>query len=77
MTEVGSTAIAGITGKQDLDFAVRGSAERFEEARSVLDGLYQRNDAQQSDTGFPGYILESSLDASVQLLAAGSQYDTF
>jgi GrpB-like predicted nucleotidyltransferase (UPF0157 family) len=40
--EVGSTAIEGVVGKQDLDLLVRVALEDFERTRALLDGAFER-----------------------------------
>jgi len=75
--EVGSTAIEGVIGKQDIDFAVRTPLERFEEARSILDRHFQRNANQLSNAEYQGYLVPSPLDVAIQLLVAGGKYDHF
>ena len=69
--------MAGVIGKQDVDFAVRVQAERFATARAILDGLFARDTDQLSNAEFQGYIVPSELDVSVQLFHAGGQYDVF
>jgi GrpB-like predicted nucleotidyltransferase (UPF0157 family) len=75
--EVGSTALEGVVGKQDLDFSVRVPEATFEDARTILDALFQRNDHQLSNSEYQGYLVASPLDAAFQLFVAGGPYDTF
>lgn len=75
--EVGSAAIPGVLGKQDLDFMVRVQAKDFFDARRDMDAVFGRNPLQLSDDVFQGYIVKSPMDIAVQLLVAGSPYDTF
>jgi GrpB-like predicted nucleotidyltransferase (UPF0157 family) len=75
--EVGSTAMEGIIGKQDLDFVVRVGVPQFEKTRSILDKYFSRNDQQLSNAEYQGYIVSSSLDVAIQLIVADGKYDTF
>ena len=75
--EVGSTAVAGAIGKQDIDFMVRVHRNDFMKVRDILDQNFRRNPDQLSNNEFQGYRVESSLDVSIQLLIAESGYDVF
>jgi len=75
--EVGSTAVQGLIGKQDVDFAVCVPPRRFEATRLVLDAALQRNPGQLSDSQFQGYLVASPLDIAVQLTVEGGPYDDF
>jgi GrpB-like predicted nucleotidyltransferase (UPF0157 family) len=57
--EVGSTAVEGLLGKQDVDFALSVKAERFDDARLVLDRTFARNDNQLSNAEFQAYVVPS------------------
>lgn len=75
--EVGSTAVEGLVGKGDLDYAVRVPKEIFPDARQKLDRYFQRNPDQLSNEVFQGYIVDAPVDTAVQLLAKDSEYDIF
>ncbi len=75
--EVGSTAVEGLIGKQDLDFLVRVPAEEFAEIRAALDRRFARNPEQLANEAYQGYIIESTLDVAVQLTVEGGAHDTF
>lgn len=75
--EVGSTAIEGLIGKQDLDFLVRVPASEFNEARKTIDAALRRNPNQMSNDIYQGYVVESQLDVAVQLTVEGGPHDTF
>ena len=76
--EVGSTAIAGVIGKGDLDFVVLVPAARFEAARSALDGRYPRNPRQYSGPIYQGYLAPSPLfDIALQVTVRGGPHDVF
>ena len=75
--EVGSTAVPGIVGKQDLDFLVLVPAKDFEVTRSVLDQRFRRNPEQLSTDAYQGYTIDSDLDVAIQLTIEGSTHDTF
>ena len=75
--EVGSTAIPGVIGKGDLDLLVRVDRDEFVRARAALDGALARNTNQLSNEVYQGYLVESPLDAAVQLTIRGGPYDNF
>ncbi len=80
--EVGSTAVAGVIGKGDIDVLVRVPTDRFAEARALLDRTLERNPNQLSNAIYQGYLVDSELDAAeldiaVQLTVAGGPYDDF
>ncbi len=68
--EVGSTAIPGMIGKQDIDILVRVPAAAFPAARQVLDSALARDPLQLSTSDYQGYRVESPLDVAVQLRLA-------
>ncbi len=75
--EVGSTAVEGLIGKQDLDFLVRVPAHEFNNVRRLLDQSFDRNPKQLSNDVYQGYVVESALDVAVQLTVADGPHDTF
>lgn len=75
--EVGSTAIAGVIGKGDVDVLVRVPAARFDEARAALDSTFERNADQLSNAIYQGYLVPSALDVAIQLTVTGGPYDDF
>jgi len=75
--EVGSTAVEGVIGKGDIDLLVLAPAERFDEARAILDTLFARNPDQLSNEQYQGYLVPSELDVAVQLTVRGGPYDSF
>ncbi|MEM7001478.1 MAG: GrpB family protein [Pseudomonadota bacterium] len=75
--EVGSTAVAGVIGKQDLDFLVLVPEADFLRTRAVLDQMFQRNAEQLSNAVYQGYIVSSEPDVAVQLTVKGGPNDTF
>lgn len=75
--EVGSTAVQGVVGKQDLDYLVLVPKQDFGGTRAVLDRLFRRNPEQLSNDVYQGYTVSSDLDVSVQLTVAGGPNDTF
>jgi len=77
LIEVGSTAVPGLVGKQDLDFLVLVTAADFSVARQKLDQLLDRNPLQLSNEQYQGYKVKSSMDVAIQLTIEGSPYDTF
>ena len=75
--EVGSTAVDGLIGKQDLDFLVLTPANAFAATRETLDEHYERNPVQLSSEVYQGYTVQSELDVAIQLTVAGGPHDTF
>jgi GrpB-like predicted nucleotidyltransferase (UPF0157 family) len=75
--EVGSTAVPGLVGKQDLDFLVTAPSARFAEVRAALDAAFDRNPDQLSTDVYQGYRVPSPLDAAIQLTVAGGPHDDF
>lgn len=75
--EVGSTAVPGVLGKQDLDFLVRVPAADFHSARERLDQHFERNAGQLSNDQYQAYHIPSTLDVAIQLTIEGGPYDTF
>ena len=75
--EVGSTAVEGVVGKQDLDFLVRVRSTEFESTRDRLDQLFTRNSAQISSQIYQGYLVSSDLDVAIQLTVENGPQDTF
>jgi len=77
VSEIGSTSVRGIIGKEDIDIIARVSPPRFAEARKLLDSLFSRNRRQLSDGQFQGYHVQSEFDVSVQLTIDGLRYEHF
>jgi 8-oxo-dGTP pyrophosphatase MutT (NUDIX family)/GrpB-like predicted nucleotidyltransferase (UPF0157 family) len=75
--EVGSSAVEGVIGKQDIDFLVRVPGDRFAEARGILDRRFERDALQLANDEFQGYRIASPIDVSAQLTIAGGRYDMF
>lgn len=75
--EVGSTAVDGVIGKQDLDILVRVALEDFVRTRSTLDREFARDTQQLSNDIYQGYLVPSTVDAALQLTVSGSRYDRF
>jgi len=75
--EVGSTAVPGVIGKQDLDFLVRAPQSQFVQIRGQLDKVFSRNTNQLSNNQYQGYLVESELDVAIQLTIQGCEFDTF
>ena len=75
--EVGSTAVQGVVGKQDLDFLVLVPKSEFCETRDALDRLFRRNPEQLSNDVYQGYTVPSNLDVAVQLTIEGGPNDSF
>lgn len=75
--EVGSTAIAGVIGKQDLDLLVRVVPAEFVRTRALLDSAFARDAQQLSNDRYQGYRVASSVDAALQLTVRGCEYDRF
>jgi GrpB-like predicted nucleotidyltransferase (UPF0157 family) len=75
--EVGSTAIRGLLGKQDIDIAVLTSKETFDAIRRRLDSIFERDADQFSDSVYQAYLVKSFLDVKIQATVRGGPHDTF
>jgi GrpB-like predicted nucleotidyltransferase (UPF0157 family) len=75
--EVGSTAVDGVIGKQDLDLLVRVAHENFARTRALLDAHFPRDARQLSNELYQGYRIASPMDAALQLTVRGCEYDRF
>jgi GrpB-like predicted nucleotidyltransferase (UPF0157 family) len=75
--EVGSTAIPGSIGKQDIDILVRVPRDGFAVARQRLDALFERDAQQMANARYQGYTLSRDPDVSVQLTVTGCRHDVF
>ncbi len=75
--EVGSTAVEGLIGKQDLDYFVRVPANEFNQTRVILDSRFERNPNQLSTNEYQAYMVESKLDVAIQLTIADGPHDNF
>ena len=77
MIEVGSTAVEGVIGKEDLDFLVRVPPDRFGDARIILDRQFERNERQFANSEFQGYRVVSPIGVSIQLTTENGPLDVF
>ena len=77
ISEVGSTAVDGVIGKQDLDYLIRVPGEEFSQVREILDSRFDRISNQLSTDEYQGYIVKSELDVAIQLTIAGGAHDDF
>lgn len=75
--EVGSTAVEGVVGKQDLDLLVLVPPGVFTAIRARLDQVLARHSEQWSDDQFQGYVFASPLEVSIQLTVEGCPHDHF
>jgi GrpB-like predicted nucleotidyltransferase (UPF0157 family) len=75
--EVGSTAVEGVIGKQDIDFLARVPRNLFHAAKEALDQNFYRNERQFSAEDFQGYRVSSPLDIAIQLTAENGEHDVF
>ena len=75
--EVGSTAIEGVIGKQDIDFLIRVRPNDFVSIRTALDQIFTRNPDQLSNDLYQGYTVESEMDVAIQLTIEGGPHDHF
>lgn len=75
--EVGSTAVPGAIGKQDIDILVRVPANLFDSTRLILDASYERDLTQLSTFDYQGYKLSIDPDVAIQLTVAGGHFDCF
>jgi GrpB-like predicted nucleotidyltransferase (UPF0157 family) len=75
---VGSTAVPGSVTKGDLDICVIVEPAEFSEADALLAGCCTRNHGSIHTTSFAAFIADgSAIDVGIQLVAAGSEWDTF
>jgi GrpB-like predicted nucleotidyltransferase (UPF0157 family) len=77
VSEVGSTAVEGVVGKQDLDFLVLVPRGRFQRTRDILDRKFERDKQQHSDHEFQGYRLPSAIGVAIQLTVKNGRHDVF
>lgn len=70
--EIGSTAVAGVIGKQDLDVLIKVDNNNFGLAKRILDEFFSRNGTQLSNENIQGYRVDSKADISLQLVVKGS-----
>ncbi len=77
INEVGSTAVSGVIGKQDMDFSIKVHVDHFEQSKKSLDSCFLRNVDQIADHCIQGYKVSSSLDVALQLIVIESKYDVF
>ncbi len=75
--EIGSTAIAGVIGKQDVDLLVRCDSTDFAQACEILDAEFERNPTQFSSEEFQGYRVASEFDVAIQVTVRGCTHDRF
>src|SRR5262245_58296373 len=71
ISEVGSTAVEGAIGKEDVDIAVLVPSEEFEATRITLDNLFERDSQQLSTGSYQGYRASRLWDVAVQLTVKG------
>jgi GrpB-like predicted nucleotidyltransferase (UPF0157 family) len=75
--EVGSSAVMGAIGKEDIDFAVLVPLRLFLDAKQELDGILERDEFQLCNDKYQGYKVKSPWEISVQLTVQGGEYDVF
>lgn len=75
--EVGSTAVHGLLGKQDIDLLVRVPAGRFDEAFEALAANFEPNAEQLRNEVYAGFIVSRIPDVAIQLTVKGGAYDDF
>ncbi|HEU4882417.1 MAG TPA: GrpB family protein [Longimicrobium sp.] len=75
---VGSTAVPGSVTKGDLDICVLVDPADFLEADALLAGRCARNHGSIHTTSFAAFTVDGgAIDVGIQLVAAGSEWDTF
>lgn len=75
---VGSTAIPGSLTKGDLDVLVRVSQSDFQAADRILEAMFDRNMRSDRTDTFSAFMDSStSPELGVQLVVAGTEFDTF
>jgi GrpB-like predicted nucleotidyltransferase (UPF0157 family) len=75
---VGSTAVPGSLTKGDLDICVIVPPADFAEADALLGGRHTRNLGSIHTAEFAAFTVDDeAIDVGIQLVAAGSAWDTF
>lgn len=75
--EVGSSAIDGVIGKEDIDFLVRTVPDQFKKVCAILDDHFDRDVDQLSNEQYQAYKVPSDIDIALQVTPEGSPYDHF
>ena len=75
--EVGSTAIAGMIGKQDIDLQALVAQGSFIAARALLDQHFRRDEQQLSSDIYQAYHLDGDQNVSIQLTVKSGPHDVF
>jgi GrpB-like predicted nucleotidyltransferase (UPF0157 family) len=76
--EIGSTAVAGLIGRRNLDFLARVRREDFFRAGQSLDGLLERDPRNSGDDALQAYRLPcDDLDIVLRLTVVGGPHDRF
>lgn len=75
--EVGSTAVPGVVGKQDIDLLVRAPLHAFARTRQALDAAFSRDPGQLSNEQYQGYRVTSPHDVAIQCTVKAGPHDTF
>jgi GrpB-like predicted nucleotidyltransferase (UPF0157 family) len=75
---VGSTAVPGSVTKGDLDICLIVEPAEFAQADALLARRCKRNLGSVHTTGFAAFTRDGgAIDVGIQLVAAGSEWDTF
>jgi GrpB-like predicted nucleotidyltransferase (UPF0157 family) len=75
---IGSTAVRGSLTKGDLDVLVRVSGDDFRESDCALEAIFRRNEGSDKRETFSAFLDSStSPELGVQLVVAGTEFDTF
>lgn len=75
---VGSTAVPGSVTKGDLDICVIVEPADFSQADALLAGRCARNLGSIHTTSFAAFTVDGgAIDVGIQLVVAGSEWDTF
>ncbi len=77
ISEVGSTAVEGVFGKEDVDIAALVPSDDFEASRLILDQVFEHDVQQLSSNCYQGYHASRLWDVAIQLTVKGGPYDTF
>ena len=77
VSEVGSTAVPGAIGKQDIDIVVLVAKRDFESAKESLDSVFDRDVGQMSSEIYQGFRASLVWDVAIQLTVKGGPHDTF
>jgi GrpB-like predicted nucleotidyltransferase (UPF0157 family) len=75
--EIGSTALPGVVGKQDIDILATSDRGSFQKLIRDLDGRFKRDATQFSSPIYQAYVVESPYTSHIQATVLHGPHDTF